>query len=250
MKTLLALSPHLDDAAFSISPLLAELSAIYRVVVATPFAGSVAEPQGFALACQLDKGLSPEIDYMELRRGEDTAWAEGIGAKSSTAILKKLPTAATTAPQSYSLESIPTITSGPTLKRGCAQRSRYLAGADSAAAWHRRACRSPLASANDRGHGVQRVPLAYYCDQPYCAKQGLAPAPAGFPKPGLEALKFTAKLASVDRSLEATTAYASQIPFQFGTFEKMRNLLTAAWKTLSIFFPAEANARESKKSFT
>ena len=69
MPTALALSPHLDDAAFSCGGLLASLAqAGWRVVMATLFTGSVAEPKGFALACQLDKGLGPEIDYMALRR--------------------------------------------------------------------------------------------------------------------------------------------------------------------------------------
>ena len=70
----LALSPHLDDAAFSCGGLLAGLSAAgWRVVVATVFTASVPEPKGFALACQTDKGLDPSVDYMALRRTEDAA---------------------------------------------------------------------------------------------------------------------------------------------------------------------------------
>ena len=44
------------------------------------FTGNVAEPQGFALACQLDKGLGPEVDYMALRRAEDAQACGRIGA--------------------------------------------------------------------------------------------------------------------------------------------------------------------------
>jgi hypothetical protein len=40
----------------------------WEVTVATAFTRSVPDPQGFALACQLDKGLPPEVDYMALRR--------------------------------------------------------------------------------------------------------------------------------------------------------------------------------------
>ncbi len=80
MPTALALSPHLDDAAFSCGGLLASLAqAGWRVVMATLFTGSVAEPKGFALACQLDKGLGPEIDYMALRRDEDVRAAAALG---------------------------------------------------------------------------------------------------------------------------------------------------------------------------
>ncbi len=68
-RTALALSPHLDDAAFSAGGTLHALGrAGWRVVVATIFTRSMPEPQGFALRCQTDKGLAPDIDYMALRR--------------------------------------------------------------------------------------------------------------------------------------------------------------------------------------
>ena len=79
-RTALALSPHLDDAAFSCGGTLALLSrAGWRVVVATLFTRSVATPRGFALACQLDKGLGPKVDYMALRRAEDRAAIHALG---------------------------------------------------------------------------------------------------------------------------------------------------------------------------
>lgn len=74
MPTALALSPHLDDAAFSCGGLLHGLGqAGWRVETVTVFTASVGNPTGFALACQTDKGLGPEIDYMDLRRAEDAA---------------------------------------------------------------------------------------------------------------------------------------------------------------------------------
>lgn len=80
MPTALAISPHLDDAAFSCGGTLATLAASgWRVVMATVFTASVPDPQGFALACQLDKGLSAEIDYMDLRRAEDLWAARELG---------------------------------------------------------------------------------------------------------------------------------------------------------------------------
>ena len=81
MKTAIFISPHLDDAAFSVGGMLAaHARAGDRVTVVTCFTGNVARPQGFALACQLDKGLGPEIDYMALRRAEDLAACAVIGA--------------------------------------------------------------------------------------------------------------------------------------------------------------------------
>jgi LmbE family N-acetylglucosaminyl deacetylase len=80
MPTALFLSPHLDDVAFSCGGLLAQLGdAGWRTVMATAFTATVLPATGFALACQLDKGLAPEVDYMALRREEDRAAAAILG---------------------------------------------------------------------------------------------------------------------------------------------------------------------------
>jgi len=80
-RTALFLSPHLDDVAFSCGGTAASLvSAGWNVVVATVFTRSTPHPSGFALDCQLDKGLSASQDYMRLRRTEDIAFARTIGA--------------------------------------------------------------------------------------------------------------------------------------------------------------------------
>ena len=66
------LSPHLDDAVFSVGGLMAALADEgHELHVVTCFTRSVSRPTDFALACQLDKGLSAEVDYMQLRREED-----------------------------------------------------------------------------------------------------------------------------------------------------------------------------------
>lgn len=78
----LALSPHLDDAAFSCGGTLARLAQSgWRVVVATVFTRSVPNPTGFALACQTDKGIAADIDYMALRRAEDAAAMAWLGVE-------------------------------------------------------------------------------------------------------------------------------------------------------------------------
>ena len=83
MSRILAVSPHLDDAVFSAGGTLARHSAAGDdVTVLTCFTGNIDRPSGFALACQLDKGLSPEIDYMALRRAEDEAACRAIGASA------------------------------------------------------------------------------------------------------------------------------------------------------------------------
>ncbi|GEP01668.1 GlcNAc-PI de-N-acetylase [Methylobacterium haplocladii] len=83
MPCALAVSPHLDDAVFSAGGTLAHLArGGWNVVMATVFTASVAEPKGFALACQLDKGLSAEVDYMALRREEDLVAAAHLGIEA------------------------------------------------------------------------------------------------------------------------------------------------------------------------
>ncbi len=83
MTTLLAISPHLDDAVFSAGATLWRAARRgWRVVVATVFTGNVAQPTGFALACQLDKGLTADIDYMALRRAEDKEACARLGVEA------------------------------------------------------------------------------------------------------------------------------------------------------------------------
>ncbi len=80
MPTALFLSPHLDDAVFSCGGLLAQLGdAGWRTAMVTAFTATVLPASGFALACQLDKGLAADVDYMALRRAEDAEAAAILG---------------------------------------------------------------------------------------------------------------------------------------------------------------------------
>lgn len=80
-KRALFVSPHLDDAAFSVGAAFAALSkAGWHTILLTVFTRSVANPRGFALECQTDKGIAPDVDYMALRRAEDHRAAEILGA--------------------------------------------------------------------------------------------------------------------------------------------------------------------------
>jgi len=83
LPSALLLSPHLDDVAFSCGGTARRLAdAGWRTVLCTVFTRSVPDPRGFALACQLDKGLGPEVDYMALRRAEDADAARHLGAET------------------------------------------------------------------------------------------------------------------------------------------------------------------------
>ena len=79
-EKILLLSPHLDDAVFSVGAIAAELAAQgHEVHVLTCFTKSVVNPTGFGLACVLDKNLPADVDYMELRRQEDQKACQLLG---------------------------------------------------------------------------------------------------------------------------------------------------------------------------
>lgn len=81
MKTALFISPHLDDAAFSCGGTIAALAdENWRTILCTIFTRSVIYPSGFALACQTDKNLAADVDYMKLRRQEDCRAAKILNA--------------------------------------------------------------------------------------------------------------------------------------------------------------------------
>lgn len=83
MPTALFVSPHLDDVAFSCGATVSWLASQgWRCVLATAFTRSVHNPTGFALACQTDKGLPVDVDYMALRRQEDAACGQALGIEA------------------------------------------------------------------------------------------------------------------------------------------------------------------------
>jgi LmbE family N-acetylglucosaminyl deacetylase len=92
VSRIVAVSPHLDDAVFSCGATLARHAAQgHEVVVLTAFTATVPDPQGFALACQTDKGIGPEVDYMALRREEDQRACARLGAAAVHAGLPEAP---------------------------------------------------------------------------------------------------------------------------------------------------------------
>ncbi len=215
MKTALVLSPHLDDAAFSCGGTMAMLAdAGWRVCLTTAFTRSVYPATGFALECQLDKGLGPEIDYMALRQEEDEVAADILGVADLRWLdLPEAPHRGYASPQALF---------GPMLEGDTVWRD--LSGIISALV-------SELApdlvlGPQGLGHHVdhrqmimaieQAVPqesLAFYRDTPYALRNpsalptvtlsGLAPSEASI-GPWLE------------RKVAASCAYASQVGFQFG----------------------------------
>ncbi len=91
-KRIAFVSPHLDDAVFSMGGLMAALAEEgHELHLITCFTRSVPDPSGFALACQLDKGLSAEVDYMALRRQEDVVACQQLSVQPHWLDLPEAP---------------------------------------------------------------------------------------------------------------------------------------------------------------
>jgi LmbE family N-acetylglucosaminyl deacetylase len=212
----LAVSPHLDDAAFSVGATLAGLAdAGHDVTVLTCLTRSVPDPTGFALACQTDKGLGPDVDYMALRRAEDTAALGVLGVRQLHLDLPEAPHRGYT--------SAADLFAGPhpddDLWRSLAER---LAGVD-ADVWF-----APQGLGGHVDHlQVQRAvaslqrPTAWWRDSPYVLRDPGAVPGAHLPA-GLAAVELPGDRS---RRADACACYASQLGFQFGGPEGMRTAL-------------------------
>ena len=200
-----AVSPHLDDAVFSAGAALARLAAAgWEVQVVTVFTASVPDPRGFALACQLDKGLGPDVDYLALRRAEDREAVRRLGLGTPPVHLP-FPEA-----PHRGYESAPALFAGPR-------------AGDAGIVGEVRAALAPLVDDADLvlapvglgGHVdhlqvlAALAPLAdpvLWHDQPYALRLDCAP-PSGW--------EDVAGQGARARKLDAAAAYATQLAFQF-----------------------------------
>jgi LmbE family N-acetylglucosaminyl deacetylase len=212
MPTALFLSPHLDDVVFSCGGVLAALADQgWRTVLATAFTASIHPATGFALACQLDKGLSPDIDYMALRREEDRRAAALLGVADLRWL--DLPEAPhrgyASAPELFA-----DIRADDEVWRPLADQLRSLLHElDPALTF------APQGLGNHVDHrqlirALQAIeaPIAgSYRDTPYAIRH-----PDAQPHVPLGPASAMSIAATLDRKIAAACAYASQIGFQFG----------------------------------
>ncbi len=251
MPTALFLSPHLDDAAFSCGGTAAQLAdAGWRCVIATAFTRSVPDPAGFALACQLDKGLGPEVDYMALRREEDRAACALLGAEPRWLDLPEAPH------RGYG--SAPALF-GPLLDGDAVWRA--LAPKIAALLDELRPDRVYLPQGLGRHVDHRQViraalevapigTLRFWRDAPYVIRDPAAQPDALIPPSASERIEI---IAGLERKLGASCAYASQIGFQFGgaaaCAQAVREL---AWREggdapAELFMMAEGGPRQAGK---
>lgn len=213
-RTVLALSPHLDDAVFSCGGLLAQMAdAGWRVCMATAFTRSVVPAQGFALACQLDKGLAPEVDYMALRRAEDGEAAAILGVEPRWLDLPEAPHRGYgSAPELFGPLREDDDVSRPLAALIVAlvdelHPTLVLAPQGLGAhVYHRQMIRAVQAA-------LPGGPVAWYRDTPYAIRNPAASPDVMIPEIGEVVVDIGQ---GVDRKLLAACAYASQVGFQFG----------------------------------
>ena len=226
----LFLSPHLDDVAFSCGGTAAALAAgrggEWRCTVATVFTRSVPDPTGFALDCQLDKGLPAEIDYMARRRAEDQRACDALGAACVHLDLPEAPH------RGYgSAAALFTgVRSDDGIEREVRAALEELYDADppdllfvpSGCGGHvdHRVTIAAAAAANRPGPAA--APTLHYRDAPYVLRDPEAPGTIGAAG-GFLAAEVSAALGA---KLDACACYATQLGFQFGGEERMRRLLT------------------------
>jgi LmbE family N-acetylglucosaminyl deacetylase len=224
MPKALFLSPHLDDVAFSCGGTLRRTAdAGWRTVLCTVFTRSVPDPRGFALACQLDKGLGPEVDYMALRRAEDAEAARHLGADE--VLWLDLPEA-----PHRGYESAPALF-GPLSPRDDIEPELEAALAPLLASHD--LVLAPQAIGDHVDHRRVRdavlrlapaAATAWYRDTPYAIRHpGARPSPevaASGPETAVPLDEAT-----LEAKLAACAAYASQLGFQFGGIGGMRAAL-------------------------
>ncbi|MBM7807543.1 LmbE family N-acetylglucosaminyl deacetylase [Geodermatophilus bullaregiensis] len=225
-----AVSPHLDDAAFSVGGTLAALAdAGHEVTVVTCFTRSVPDPAGFALACQLDKGLPADVDYMALRRAEDTAAMAVLGATPLHLDLPEAPHRGYT--------SAADLFAGVHDGDGIWTTVRDLLAAVPGDLW---LAPQALGSHVDHLQVLRAVagtgrPVLWWRDSPYVLRD-----PDAVPGPDLPGGLVPVELPQDrDRRADACARYATQLGFQFGGVAQMRRALAGLTEVLL----ADADAR-------
>lgn len=225
MKTALFISPHLDDVAFSCGGTFAKIgNEGWRTIICTVFTKSVINPKNFALACQLDKGLSAAVDYMKLRRAEDKMAAEILNA---SAHLHMNFLEAPHRGYNSAAELFAGINGSDEIWRAVAEKFDALAEL-----YQPELVFAPQGLGNHVDH-LQTIRAAskvfsakeilWYRDSPYAIRQPNA-LPSDLLPFGLLPI-FSEITAYLPQKINACAAYVSQINFQFGSTEQIKTRL-------------------------
>ena len=226
MPTAVFISPHLDDAVFSAGGTLARrLRDGVDCRMATVFTRSVPNPTGFALACQRDKGLPDDADYMALRRAEDHTAAAALGLPADRVVHLDLPEAPHRGYGSAAELFASVRADDANVVDAVAAALRPLLDADEVflpRGLGRHVDHLQVIAAVDRALAARpaavRPAVWRWADTPYALREDPAVATAG------EAVDVSATLPA---KLNACAAYTTQVGFQFGDADTLRRRLTA-----------------------
>ena len=232
MKALF-ISPHLDDVAFSCGGTLARMIHHgWEITLLTVFTASMPNPHGFALRCQTDKGIAPEVDYMRLRRAEDQRFAALVGKPWVVHWpFPEAPHRGYESPQALfagmRVEDVIWQEIGADLRRFAHKLQPDVVFAPQG-----------LGNHVDHLHVIEAVHLAgltditcWYRDTPYAIRDPYAAASSRLPQSLVECAVTIDE--ALDTKIHGCGAYATQIGFQFGGVE-------AAHAKLRAFHAAEA----------
>ena len=227
MPHAIAFSPHLDDAAFSCGGTLAGLARNgWDVTLCTAFTRSVCNPTGFALACQLDKGLPPDVDYMALRRAEDENACGHLGCRPVWLPFAEAPHRGYGNPRELFgplLESDDVAAALTDALAGVLNRGADLVLAPQAIGGHIDHVQLVLAL---RRILPLHTPILWWTDFPYSTRPHTHPAqPFAATMNPLPARAFPADTAARHA---ACAAYVTQIGFQFGGADGLARALADA----------------------
>ena len=210
------MSPHLDDAVFSAGArLVSHVRAGDDVTVLTCLTGNVERPEGFALACQLDKGLPPTADYMALRRAEDRAACSVIGATAIHWDFLEAPHRGYADAASLFAAARPDDGLTGALADAFVDHFEHARYDRIYGPWgvgdhvDHVAVRSALEAAVDD--------IVWWEDFPYAMREPASPDAI---------VRRAAEPVSLERKIEAALCYVTQIPFQFGSPKQARAALS------------------------
>ena len=244
MPKALFLSPHLDDVAFSCGGAFRALSMRgWETTLCTIFTRSVANPTGFALACQLDKGLGPHIDYLAIRHIEDDAAVAALGATGVERLdLAEAPHRGYDSATALFGAFVAGDDVGAELDAHLAPRlGRYdlvfVPQALGNHVDHRRVRDSVLRISGTRSLAER---IVWYRDAPYVIRDPGALPGAGIAIAFPATFAFALDVAALGAKLDACAAYRSQLRFQFGSEASMRDALREFARTEGLRFGSRA----------
>jgi LmbE family N-acetylglucosaminyl deacetylase len=192
---------------------------------------------GFALACQLDKGLPPDVDYMAIRREEDRHAAAILGFTVChwLDLLEAPHRGYESAPALFgALHPGDTIVSelAPAFATLYADYKPDLVLAPQGLGLHVDHRQVIAAALQCFDH----LRMAFYRDTPYAIRE-----PGARPLPGLPAGDFATVniAAALERKVAAAQAYESQVGFQFGGPAPLATALTQFARDEGAGSPAE-----------